>query len=242
MMSDIGDKFQQKTKYDPVSIRSHSVDFSRQPPLYKQYPDSKKFKLPVSQTEQKMSLDQTLKKRKSIRRYSNEPLTLQQLSYLLWASTGLQRTESGYEFRTAPSAGALYPIETYTIANNVTGLSKGLYHYDIKNHQLEQLQLADFGKKLSAAALGQDFCEAAPIVFLWTAIFQRSKFKYHQRAYRYIYLDAGHIAENLALAAVSLDLGSCQIGAFLDEPINQILDLDGIEESILYLSAVGLPA
>ncbi|MHC4843984.1 MAG: SagB/ThcOx family dehydrogenase [Planctomycetota bacterium] len=241
-MTDSGDIFQQKTKYDPVSIRSHSVDWSSQPSVYKKYPDSEKVELPEPETEKKMSLDKVLKKRKSIRRYSNKPLTLKQLSYLLWASTGIQRAEAGYEFRTAPSAGALYPIETYTIANNVTGLSNGLYHYDIKNHQLEQLQLADFGKTLSAAALGQDFCQTAPIVFLWTAIFQRSKFKYHQRAYRYIYLDAGHIAENMALAAVSLDLGSCQIGAFLDDPINEILELDGTEESILYLSTVGFTA
>jgi len=242
IMTDSGDKFQQETKYDPASIRSHSVDWSSQPPLYKRYPDAKKIKLPAPETKEKMTLDQTLKLRKSIRRYSNEPLELNQLSYLLWASTGIQRTESGYEFRTAPSAGALYPIETYIIVNNVTDLDNGLYHYDIKNHRLEQLHLDDLGGKLSAAALGQHFCATAPVVFLWSAIFQRSKFKYRQRAYRYIYLDAGHIAENLALAAVSLGLGTCQIGAFLDEPVNQILNLDGVEESILYLSAVGTPA
>ncbi|MHC4271009.1 MAG: SagB/ThcOx family dehydrogenase, partial [Planctomycetota bacterium] len=111
-----------------------------------------------------------------------------------------------------------------------------------KNHQLEELKLEELGARLVSAALGQNFCETAPVVFLWTAIFQRSKFKYHQRAYRYIYLDAGHIAENMALAAVSLELGSCQIGAFLDDQINEILELDGTEESILYLTAVGSPA
>jgi len=241
-MTDSGDKFQQRTKYDPVSIRSHSVNWSSQPPLYKQYPDVKKIKLPSPDIKQPMTLDRTLKLRKSTRRYANKPLALNQLSYLLWASTGIQRTKSGYEFRTAPSAGALYPIETYIITNNVTDLDNGLYHYDIKNHQLEQLHLADLGGKLSAAALGQHFCATAAVVFLWSAIFQRSKFKYHQRAYRYIYLDAGHIAENLALAAVSLGLGTCQIGAFLDEPVNQILNLEGFEESILYLSTVGTPA
>jgi SagB-type dehydrogenase family enzyme len=242
IMTDSGDKFQQKTKYDPVSIRSHSVDFSSRPPLYKKYIDSKKIKLPAPKPEKKMSLHETIKKRKSIRHFSSKPISLQQLSYLLWASTGIQRTEAGYEFRTAPSAGALYPIETYFIANNVTDLPNGLYHYDIKNHQLEQLKLDDLGDKLTSAALGQNFCATAPAVFLWTAIFQRSKYKYHQRAYRYIYLDAGHIAQNLALAAVSLDLGSCQIGAFLDDHINQIINLDGTSESILYLTTVGTPA
>ncbi|MHC4758233.1 MAG: SagB/ThcOx family dehydrogenase [Planctomycetota bacterium] len=238
-MSDIGDKFQKNTKYDPVSIGSHMIDWSSQPPLYKQYPNSEKVKLPAPIADKKMSLDETLKKRKSIRHYSSTPLSLQQLSYLLWASTGIQRIETGYEFRTAPSAGALYPIETYIIANNITGLQNGLYHYDIKKHQLELLKTADLGEKLTAAALGQSFCATAPAVFLWSAIFQRSKFKYHQRAYRYIYLDAGHVAENLALSAVSLDLGSCQIGAFLDDQVNEILSLDGATESILYLAAVG---
>ncbi|MHC4131737.1 MAG: SagB/ThcOx family dehydrogenase [Planctomycetota bacterium] len=240
-MGDTGDKFQQKTKYTPLSIRSHFIDWTNQPPLYKEYRNSEKIKLPAPNIEQKMGLDETIKKRKSIRHFSSKPLSLKELSYLLWASTGIQRIEAGYEFRTAPSAGALYPIETYIIANNVTELANGLYHYDIKNHQLEELKLEELGAKLAATALGQNFCATAPVVFLWTAIFQRSKFKYQQRAYRYIYLDAGHIAENLALTAVSLKLGSCQIGAFLDDQINEILELDGTEESILYLTSVGSP-
>ncbi|MHC4293426.1 MAG: SagB/ThcOx family dehydrogenase [Planctomycetota bacterium] len=241
-MTDSGDKFQKNTKYDPVSIRSHFIDWTNQPPLYKEYRNSEKTKLPTPKIEQKMSLDETLKKRRSVRHFSSKPLSLQEVSYLLWASTGTQRIEAGYEFRTAPSAGALYPIETYIISNNVTDLQNGLYHYDIKNHQLEKLKLEELSERLVTAALGQHFCKTAPVVFLWTAIFQRSKFKYHQRAYRYIYLDAGHIAENLALASVSLGLGSCQIGAFLDDPVNEILEIDGVAESILYLSTVGTPA
>ena len=149
--------------------------------------------------------------------------------------------KQGYEFRTVPSAGALYPIETYLSVNNVEGLEKGLYHYDIQAHALEELKVGSFSEKIAQAALGQKMLIDAPVVLIWTAIFERSKWKYAQRAYRYMYLDAGHIAQNLALSATSIGLGSCQIGAFFDDEINQIIGLDGVEESVLYLSVVGHP-
>jgi len=145
-------------------------------------------------------------------------------------------------FRTAPSAGALYPIETYVIANDVGKLKSGLYHYAIQSHQLERLRDGDLSRSIAMAALGQAICATAPVVFVWTAIVERLKWKYRQRAYRYIYLDAGHIAENLALAAVSLGLGTCQIGALFDDEVNRILDIDGTEETAIYMSVAGSPA
>jgi SagB-type dehydrogenase family enzyme len=163
------------------------------------------------------------------------------LTFLLWASTGIQRIEYGYEYRTAPSAGALYPIETYISANNIEGLEKGIYHYNIKNHLLEEIRIGDFDDSIAYGALDQRICATAPVVFIWTAIFRRSKWKYDQRAYRYIYLDAGNVAENLALAAVSIACGSCQVGAFFDNEINSILGVDGTEESTICLSVVGHP-
>ena len=174
--------------------------------------------------------------------YTSKPITKKQLSYLLWATTGIQRIEGAYAFRTAPSAGALYPIETYVAVNQVTDLTEGIYHYAVKNHFLEELQRGDFRKALTHAALGQTVCRTAAVVFIWTAIFQRSKWKYKQRGYRYIYLDAGHIGQNLALSATTMGLGSCQIGALYDDELNQILNLDGIEESAIYMSVVGYPA
>jgi SagB-type dehydrogenase family enzyme len=161
------------------------------------------------------------------------------LSYLLWASTGIHRKKREFEFRTAPSAGALYPIETYIIANNVQGLEKAVYHYSIKLHLLEKLKNGDFSKLIAHAALEQEMFLNAATIFVWTAIFDRSKWKYKQRAYRYIYLDAGHIAQNLALSATSIGLGSCQVGAFYDEEINKIVGVDGEEESAIYLSVLG---
>jgi len=180
-----------------------------------------------------------LENRKSIRNFSTKPITKEQLSYLLWTTTGIRRKEYNFEYRTAPSAGALYPIETYLIINNVEEISEGIYHYSIKDHVLEELKLGDFGIEISNAALGQNMCAKAPIVFVWTAIFERSKWKYEQRGYRYIYLDAGHIGHNLALSATSLNLGSCQIAALFDDEVNDLIGVDGKDESTIYMSVVG---
>ncbi|MBN2199009.1 MAG: SagB/ThcOx family dehydrogenase, partial [Candidatus Aminicenantes bacterium] len=158
-----------------------------------------------------------------------------------WASQGISRLERGFAFRTAPSAGALYPIETYLSLQNISGLDPGLYHYDVRGHALELVRAGDIGRALAAAALDQEFLADAGVVFVWTAVFGRSKWKYRQRAYRYIYLDAGHLAQNLALAAVALGLGSCQIAALYDDEVNALLGVDGTEESVVYMSGVGAP-
>jgi len=147
----------------------------------------------------------------------------------------------GTELRTAPSAGALYPVETYVAANRITELESGIYHYSVRSHALEQLKQGDFRGKVSAAALDQHMCGEAGAVFIWTGMFHRSTWKYQQRAYRYVYLDAGHIAQNLALAAQALGLGSCQIAALYDDEVNEIIGVDGLEESAVYMSAVGKP-
>jgi SagB-type dehydrogenase family enzyme len=121
----------------------------------------------------------------------------------------------------------------------VKNIEKGIYHYNIKNHCLEEIKTGDFRIKISEAALNQEICYYAAVVFIWTAIFNRSKCKYGERAYRYIYLDAGHIAENLALCSTSLGLGSCQIGALFDDEVNELIEIDGTNESTIYMSAVG---
>jgi len=219
----------------------HRLVWEAKPDLYKEYPKSPKVELPSFELSRAISLDQALKQRKSIRDFQPKSVSKGQLSYLLWASTGIQRAEEGYEFRTAPSAGALYPIETYVVANNVRTLEAGLYHYSIRAHQLERLKQGDLRREIAAAALGQGMCATAAAVFVWSAVFERCKWKYGQRAYRYIYLDAGHIAENLALAAVSLNLGSCEIGALYDGQVNAIVGVDGTEESVICMAVVGVP-
>jgi SagB-type dehydrogenase family enzyme len=241
MNENIGDNFQTETKYFRNRSLGAILDWANKPEIYKSYPTSKTIQLSRQFQEAKVSFTEILQKRKSIRTFSTKTLSKDDLAFLLWSSTGIQRTEHNYEFRTCPSAGALYPIETYITANNVEDLEKGLYHYNIKNHSLEEIKLGDFGYKLAHAALDQEMCTDATAVFIWTAIFRRSKWKYSQRAYRYIYLDAGHIAQNLALAAVSIACGSCEVGAFIDDELNSIVGIDGTIESTICLSAVGHP-
>ena len=234
----IGDKFQIETKHTRQNIGGY-LDWANKPDTYKKYPATKQIQLSKKFPAKSLSIVDVLQKRRSNRSFSSQPITIDELSFLLWATTGVQRQEQGYDFRTAPSAGALYPIETYIVANNVEGLEKGLFHYNIEKHVLEQLKLEDLGVEVAQAALGQRMLAMAPVVFIWTAIFERSKWKYRQRAYRYVYLDVGIIGENLALSATGIGFGSCQIGAFFDDEVNEILGVDGIKESAIYLSVVG---
>jgi SagB-type dehydrogenase family enzyme len=223
-------------------MKGGGLDWSTKPETYKSYPQCKSIPLSRPQRQPMLTLDTTLKQRKSTRSFSLHPLDKKQLAYLLRATTGIQRYERGHAFRTVPSAGALYPIETYLVLHRIIGLPPGVYHYSIQHHMLEELSLGDFQHQITQATLGQTMSRDAAVVMSWTAIFQRCKWKYRQRAYRYVYLDAGHIAQNLALTATSLNLGTCQIGAFYDEEVNAILGIDGVVESAIYLSAIGYPA
>ena len=237
----IGDLFQQETKYIRGKLSGGPLIWSAKPKTYKTYPASPKIKLDKPEVKGGMPLWEAIQIRQSIRNYKNTPLEKSHLSQLLWATQGISREAMDFEFRTAPSAGALYPVETYLILNNVEGIEPGVYHYNVKNHQLDQLKRGDFRMDIARAALDQDMAYSANVIFVWTALFERSKWKYKQRAYRYVYLDTGHIAENLALAAVALGLGTCQIGALYDDEVNELIDIDGEEESILYMSTVGDP-
>lgn len=237
----IGDRYHRETKYYPEKMLGRELDWSSKPPVYKEYPGSRRIELPRPEPGREMGLDEALRKRKSVRDFSGEPLSLADLSYLLWACTGIQRVQQGYEFRTAPSAGALYPIDTYVVASNVPGLERGLYHYAIRAHALEELRLGDLRTDTAKAALYQGICYEAAAVLVWTAVFERSKWKYEQRGYRYIFMDAGHIAQNLYLAATSQELGVCTVGALFDDELNALLGVDGVEESAIYMAAVGHP-
>jgi len=161
------------------------------------------------------------------------------VSQLLWACQGITARSGDYEFRSAPSAGALYPVETYLVSHHVTGIDMGLYHYNVAEHKLELLKAEDLRRPLMMAGLMQQMLFDCAAAFIWTARVKRSRWKYRQRAYRYIYLDAGHAAENLALAAESLGLGCCLVGAFFDDPVNELVGVDGSAETVIYMCAVG---
>lgn len=240
MSEGVGREFQRGTKHRRGRLVGRHMDWDERPETYKTYPERPPLPLPEP-AHPLVTLDEALRSRRSVRRFSAEPIDLKELSYLLWASTGITRRVKGYEFRTAPSAGALYPIETYVAVNRVSELGPGIYHYSIRAHALEQVRRGPFGEELARAALDQGMCAEAAAVLIWTAVFERCCWKYGERAYRYVYLDAGHVAQNLALAAASLGLGSCQMAAMYDDEVNELLGLDGDEESALYMSVVGRP-
>ncbi len=254
--------FQQKTAYSRDSMEEHELDWRSKPPVYKFYSYAPVFSLPapssIKDAEPALDLWTCVSRRRSVRSFAALPLTLAELSRLLWASAGITTsfvTAHGQDFyRAAPTAGALYPIETYVVVNRVEGLEPGLYHYRVTgvdilerpiaegSHSLEQLQSGDLRTQIAAAAMDQAMCGKAAVVFLWTAVFARSEWKYRERAYRYVYLDAGHIGAHVSLAAVAQGLGSCPIAAFYDDEVNSLLGLDGNTESVIYMTAVGNPS
>jgi len=236
-----GDQFQMETKYERGTLRGGGLDWDNKPETYKHYPEAKRLELPPPQTAGGAALWGVLATRRSMRRFQNAPLTRAELSQLLWAAQGITRRAEVYAFRAAPSAGALYPVETYLLIHSVEGVEPGVYHYAVETHELEQLRSGDCRLEAAAAALDQTMVAQASVVFVWTAVFERSKWKYRQRAYRYIYLDAGHIAAHVSLAAVALDLGTCQVAALYDDECNALLGVDGEEESTVYMTVVGRP-
>ncbi len=240
-MTGIGDTFQSETKYQRGHLSGGRLDWASKPTPYKRYPSALKVPLSAPQTEGGVTVWDAMRQRRSVRRFGDDPLREVDLSQLLWAAQGITQTARNHGLRTVPSAGALYPVETYLVVHTVEGIEPGVYHYDVKAHELEQLKTGDFRIEITRAALDQEIAYLADVVFVWTAVFGRSKWKYKQRAYRYVYLDAGHIAQNVALGVTALDLGSCQIAALYDDEANDLLGVDGVEESTIYMTVVGKP-
>ncbi len=241
---DVGERFQEETKYTVENIGGHFLDWDHMPERYKNYPGSiQKFPLPKPEFSKSVNIWEAFAKRRSVRNYAFDSiLPLGTLSELLWATQGITAAAGNYQFRSAPSAGGLFPIETYLFMRAVEGLAKGLYHFRPLAYDLELVRAGDFGRNLAEAALGQRMVEEAQVVFIWTAVVVRSKWKYRQRAYRYIYLDAGHIAQNLYLAGTASGIGICGVGAFFDDQVNSLIGVDGIKETTLYLASAGFPA
>ncbi len=257
-----GRAFQKRTSYQRSSMEEHELNWQSKPATYKFYSHAPVTSLPspaeAGDDDADADLWACVAQRRSVRSFGATPVSLLELSRLLWASTGITTsyiTPHGQEFyRAAPTAGALYPIETYVVANKVDGLEPGLYHYRVAgldmlerpmaegSHSLELLHAGDLRQDVVAAALDQPFCGKAGAVFLWTAVYARSEWKYKERAYRYFYLDAGHMAAHLSLAAVALGLGSCPVAAFYDDEIDRLLGVDGETEGIIYMTAVGRPS
>jgi len=234
----IGEVFQETTKYAPDKAMPGGPR-EPYPGACKTYADAPKTSLPAPEIEAGAGLWGLLQQRRSYRDFKNEEISADTLSQLLWASDGVTASRSGYDFRTAPSAGALYPVETYVFVHRVSGLEQGIYHYAVKKHELDLLREGDFRSQVAAAALGQKMAADAAVTFAWTSVVARCRGKYKQRAFRYMYLDAGHVGQNLSLAAEALDLGCCMIAALFDGEVNSLLGVDGEGETVIYMAAVG---
>lgn len=189
-------------------------------------------KLPAPKLKGKMSVEETLNLRKSIRIFQDKPLTIEQVSQLLWSAQGITHSRGERMFRTAPSAGATYPLETYLFT------ASGGYKYNPVEHSLKKVYDEDMRTALSEASLGQTAVSNAHAVFVFTYIEERTSQRYGERAYRYICMEAGHVAQNLHLQAVALGLGSVPVGAFTDDQVAQILNLPE-DEIPLYIVPIG---
>jgi SagB-type dehydrogenase family enzyme len=181
---------------------------------------------------------EAIQARRSVRDYSGEALSLAEVATLLFATQGITSEES-WKKRAAPSAGALYPMETHLIVNRVTDLWPGHYRYLPEKHELLLERPGEMGRELRRRTLHQPCLEEAAVVFVWTAVPARMAVKYGGRGIRYIYLEAGHIAQNLYLQGTALGLGVVAIGAFDDDGLNELLEVDGQNECAVYLAAVG---
>ena len=188
--------------------------------------------------EPRNELDRSILARRSGREYTGEAITNEELSRMLFFSYG--KTQKEGFFRAVASGGGLYPLEVYVIALRVEGLEPGIYHYNVADHCLDAVRQGDYLDAIqeNIGCNGIDV-ENAAAVFAVTAIFRRSTPKYQDRGYRFILMEAGAVANNLGLQATSMSLGLCQVGGFLDDPLSEMLDIDGIEEAPLVTAVVG---
>jgi SagB-type dehydrogenase family enzyme len=188
-----------------------------------------------------MQLREAIERRRSRRKYSPAPLSAAELSFLLWATQGIQKVfrEGMAAFRTVPSGGARHPFETVLVVRNISGVGPGRYRYMPLQHGLRLEAPAPSREEVSAACAGQDFVASAPVVFLWTAIPARTEWRYGPAAAKLIALDAGHLCQNLYLAAEALGLGTCAIGAYIQDAADRVAGVDGSTEAVVYMAPVG---
>lgn len=241
-MRSIGKEFMEKTRFQNLGRSDQSRNLP-QPSLELEYDVSRPiFDLPEPDKIKVRSFDlrQAIEGRRSIREYSQEPLTVEELSYLLWVTQGVIQVIPGATFRNVPSAGARHALETYLLINNVRDVPDGIYRFLAIEHKLVEINTdPDIVDRVVEGCLGQDFVKKSAVTFIWTADTYRMKWRYGERGYRYLHLDVGHACQNLYLSAGSIDCGVCAIAAFLDEYMNDLLELDGVEQITLYIATVG---
>ena len=178
--------------------------------------------LPLPRLKGEMSVEEAISRRRSVREYTDEPLSLEEVAQLLWSAQGI--TEPNREFRAAPSAGATYPLILYLVVREggVKGLRAGIYRYDTLRHSLKIVKEGDYSSELSTAALGQPWVREAPVNIVFTAVYERTTIRYGERGIRYVHMEVGHAAQNVYLQATAMKLGTVVVGAFRDEEVLRI--------------------
>jgi SagB-type dehydrogenase family enzyme len=243
MNESYGEKFMRETCYENLAKSAQEMGLP-QPPLELPWdeqaeliplPEPTKIRVPAC------DLRKAIEERKTFRAYSDQLLSLEELSYLLWCTQGVKsRSERPVLMRTVPSAGARHPFETYLLINRVDGLEPGLYRYIATRHALILVcSRKDITDRITHACHDQKHVLRSAVTCLWDAVAERTCWRYGERGYRYMHLDAGHICQNLYLAAESIGCGVCAIAAFDDALLNEAVGLDGKREFIIYAATLG---
>lgn len=208
------------------------------PAPFREFPDRLALvELPAPAATGGPGIWQVMATRRTGRSYRPDAMTPGEVSQLVWAAQGI--TGKDMRLRAVPSAGALHPFELFLVVNRVSGLEPGLYHYHVPTGSLELLRRGELGTALARAALDQDMMARAALNVALAAVVARATWRYHERAWRYMYLDAGHIVQNLALASTALGLGLCPIGAYYDDEVDRLFGLDGDQETVMYMASIG---
>ncbi len=243
MTNGIGKQFMHETK-PQFAEESQQHQGLPQPPLELDY-DPAAHLIPLLEVGDlpayALDLKQAMEQRKTLRSYQEHPLTLAELSFLLWATQGIKRvTSRPVTFRTVPSAGSRHAFETYLLINQVEGIQPGLYRYIALEHALLPVKQGEaINNQITTACFDQHQVRDSAVTFIWVTVLERMYWRYGERGYRYLHLDAGHVCQNLYLAAEAIQSGVCAIAAFNDDEINRVLGLDGENQFVIYLGSVG---
>jgi SagB-type dehydrogenase family enzyme len=241
--SDVGVIYHQWSKPGLVDALGSVASWGQPVELYKAYPGARRIVLPPppqgDALDQGLAAVRAIAERRSTRDFAPTPMTLDELSRVLYLTAGITAGLHGNARRSAPSSGALYPIEVYPVVHRVEGVPPGVYHYAYREHALEEVRPGDHRQAVVEQGISQAFLGECGVVLFASLILQRMRPKYQDRSYRYGLLEAGHVGENAYLAATALGLGACGVGAFMDDAINEMLGIDGVEEAAVYLVAIG---
>ncbi len=244
MKNNSGHEFMVRTRYPNISPSPQNGGLIPQPPLELPLPEGQPLIALPPAAELKvpgMDVREAVETRRTLRKYAQTALALEELAYLLWVSQGVKRVSSRPSTaRTVPSAGARHAFETIMLVNRVNGLQPGLYRYAAIEHALLVLPAdSETAEKITHACLDQSQVRESAATFIWAAVVERMYWRYVERGYRYLHLDAGHVCQNLALGAEQVGCGICPIAAFDDELLNHALGLDGEEMFVVYLASLG---